>query len=520
MSIALVINGVTYDYPEVDDTDWGPDATDWASAVTSGMLQKAGGLFQLLAEVDFGTSFGIKSLYIKSRTANVADAGPIRLARADAINWRNQANSGNLSLSVDASDNLLFNGASVVNGVTVGDTATIDLTLAGSVLSADIVALSITNAFISASAAIAYSKLNLASSIVNADISGSAAIAYSKLNLSGAIVNADIGAAAAIAYSKLAALTADRALVSDGSGFVSVATTTATEIGYVNGVTSAIQTQIDSKLPTTITTTGDIIYSSSGATAARLGIGSTGQNLTVSSGIPAWAYPAYRSVTTTDGPTLADHTLNCSGASFAITLPTAVGCAGKIFEIVHGGTSLSQIYTLATTSAQTIGGVASGAYVLYTNGESLRIQSDGANWIILDHRAVTDWASYTPTYTGLGTVSASTAHWRRQGPDLLVRARVTLGTRTATEARIAFPADTPASTSAMATTEVAGTMNSDGNFGGSYAILREASVAYFTVGYSTNASGGAITKVLGNAISANGAVWAYWATAPITGWQP
>jgi len=42
-------------------------------------------------------------------------------------------------------------------------------------------------------------------------------------------------------------LTASRALVSDGSGKVAVATTTATEIGYVNGVTSAIQTQLDTK---------------------------------------------------------------------------------------------------------------------------------------------------------------------------------------------------------------------------------------------------------------------------------
>ena len=42
---------------------------------------------------------------------------------------------------------------------------------------------SITNANISASAAIAYSKLNLALSIVNADISASAAIATSKINV-------------------------------------------------------------------------------------------------------------------------------------------------------------------------------------------------------------------------------------------------------------------------------------------------------------------------------------------------
>ena len=63
------------------------------------------------------------------------------------------------------------------------------------------------------------------------------------------IENADIKAAAAIAVNKLAAVTVSRALVSDGSGFVSAATTTSTEIGYVNGVTSAIQTQINTKLP-------------------------------------------------------------------------------------------------------------------------------------------------------------------------------------------------------------------------------------------------------------------------------
>lgn len=41
-----------------------------------------------------------------------------------------------------------------------------------------------------------------------------------------------------------------------------------------------------------LTTTGDTIYSSSGTTPARLGIGSAGQVLTVTSGIPSWATPS------------------------------------------------------------------------------------------------------------------------------------------------------------------------------------------------------------------------------------
>jgi len=61
------------------------------------------------------------------------------------------------------------------------------------------------------------------------------------------LVNADIKSSAAIAFSKMADLTASRALVSDGSGDVSVSAVTSTEVGYLDGVTSAIQTQIDTK---------------------------------------------------------------------------------------------------------------------------------------------------------------------------------------------------------------------------------------------------------------------------------
>lgn len=51
------------------------------------------------------------------------------------------------------------------------------------------------------------------------------------------------------------AITANRAIVSDASGLPTHATTTSTEIGYVNGVTSAIQTQIDAKQATLVSGT-------------------------------------------------------------------------------------------------------------------------------------------------------------------------------------------------------------------------------------------------------------------------
>lgn len=51
-----------------------------------------------------------------------------------------------------------------------------------------------------------------------------------------------------------AAITASRALISDANGIPVHATTTSTEIGYVNGVTSAIQTQLGTKAPTSAPT--------------------------------------------------------------------------------------------------------------------------------------------------------------------------------------------------------------------------------------------------------------------------
>ena len=85
-------------------------------------------------------------------------------------------------------------------------------------------------------------------------------------------------------------MTKARDLANSAAAFSAVS---ATELGYVDGVTSAIQTQLDAKVAKTLTsTTGDMIYASAANTPARLGIGSSAQILTVSGGIPAWSTPA------------------------------------------------------------------------------------------------------------------------------------------------------------------------------------------------------------------------------------
>jgi hypothetical protein len=137
----------------------------------------------------------------------------------------------------------------------------------------------------------------------------------------------------------------------------------------------------------------------------------------------------YRSVTTTDSVTATDETMKLSGASFTSTLPTAVGVAGKRYKYIHAGTSATQVYTIGTTSGQTIGGIAGGSYALYTNGEVLEIESDGANWVIVGRRTETAWinagtitvhaTTTNPTKGSTQTVDA--VLWKRMGDSAHIR---------------------------------------------------------------------------------------------------
>jgi hypothetical protein len=67
---------------------------------------------------------------------------------------------------------------------------------------------------------------------------------------SGVIVNADVNNFAAITLTKLAATTPNRALVSDTSGFIIASSVTDTELFYLGGVNAPIQTQLNNKQAT------------------------------------------------------------------------------------------------------------------------------------------------------------------------------------------------------------------------------------------------------------------------------
>lgn len=116
MSTPITFNSVAYSVPAYNDTGYAQGAGNLSAyliAIATGTLQQSGGTFSLTADANFGTNFGLVSKYYKSITADIATAGAIRLAVSDVIDWRNNANSGNLSLGIDGSNNLTFNGSAI-----------------------------------------------------------------------------------------------------------------------------------------------------------------------------------------------------------------------------------------------------------------------------------------------------------------------------------------------------------------------------------------------------------------------
>ena len=119
MAQTYTINDVDYTFPDVDDSDWGQNVTDWAGAISSFLLQRTGGTFTLSAAVDFGTAFGLKVKELDSKTSSSTvstdTSAFLRLAKSDYISWRNNADGANLTFQKGTDDLLEFAGVDLVN---------------------------------------------------------------------------------------------------------------------------------------------------------------------------------------------------------------------------------------------------------------------------------------------------------------------------------------------------------------------------------------------------------------------
>lgn len=119
-----------------------------------------------------------------------------------------------------------------------------------------------------------------------------------------------------------------------------------------------------------LTTTGDMIYASAAETAARLGIGSEGDVLTVASGIPSWAAPAGGGVGT-DWELISGTNIANGSSSFTIT---GISGYAKYLVDFYLAVSLPAIYTLNVNGSpktshrlETVGNGSSAQMILSSN---------------------------------------------------------------------------------------------------------------------------------------------------------
>jgi hypothetical protein len=153
---------------------------------------------------------------------------------------------------------------------------------------------------------------------------------------------------------------------------------------YFNTTSAAIFFAVDAAdgMTNPFTTTGDTVYASGGTTPTRLGIGSTGQVLTVASGIPSWATAGFTQI--------------------AQTIVTGSSAASVSFSSLGSYTNLKVVMT-----ARGVAAAAQDDIILRFNGDS------GSNYDFqrLNNNGVTVSANenFAVSFLFPGTIAANTA---------------------------------------------------------------------------------------------------------------
>lgn len=251
------------------------------------------------------------------------------------------------------------------------------------------------------------------------------------------IENADIKAGANIAHNKMAALTANRAVVTDANGVVSTAATTDTQIGYLSGATSAIsgnsqsatlqnKTLDNSNIITVrddrftiqdnADTTKQAVLDLSGITTG------TTRTLTVQDisglvGIQGQLRSTSKTTTySVDAST--DDIIYCDATSgaFTVTIPSAASNPRKVLILKKTDSSFNAV---------TLSGTGMTTNYLMTVGETAAFQSDGSNWVQIWRKTDVPWTSFAPTGLWTGSVTYS-GRWRRCGDSIDIDYYLTL----------------------------------------------------------------------------------------------
>jgi len=144
----------------------------------------------------------------------------------------------------------------------------------------------------------------------------------------------------------------------------------------------------------------------------------------------------------------------------------------------------------------------------------------GPNTNVFSLNPNSDWAAYTPTITGFGTVSNVNCNWRRDGADLLEQCTFTSGTPTAVNAVIGIPSGLTTS-SAIAANQVCGDLTVSNQFSTTYfkeSVLCQPSSTGVNAGHqsSTTAAG---VPINASVIAGTGSIVSLQFRVPIAGWS-
>lgn len=234
---------------------------------------------------------------------------------------------------------------------------------------------------------------NTISNIANTNISNSAAIAYSKLNLALSIVNADIATAAAIARSKIAAGTADHVVINAATTGV---LSSEAQLDRTRGGTGVSSTA-------TFPTSGVIVTE-----AATQTLSAKTLTTPVVNGIKN-AVKASQTGNVTLATTDYYVPCNANGGAFTVTLPAVSGNTGLTYVIKKTDSTLNAV-TIDGNGAETIEGAASTT--LNTQYEAVTIVCDGSTWHIVDRKIPIVRIPYTPTGSFVTNSSYAGQYWR------------------------------------------------------------------------------------------------------------
>ena len=255
-----------------------------------------------------------------------------------------------------------------------------------------------------------FSVASVPSTSITGEITNSQITSLATSKLTGTITNAQL--AGSISNDKLSnsSITINGSAVSLG-GSATIAGGSAQDSEPTSPTEGQLWLDTNGTLATTaftekstLTTTGDIYYASSADTPARLGIGSTGNILTVSGGVPAWSAPAaggkvlqvvqgtFATSSTTTSSTFAD-----TGLTVSITQSAAT--SKVLIMIHHNGNKKNQT-----------GQYTSGNFKVLRGGTALLTQSEiswqNANvvtnmnwsWAYLDSPSTTSATTYKTQY--------------------------------------------------------------------------------------------------------------------------